>query len=154
MTRLLMVLLLLAACIGCDEARSFCTTSDDCEVSDLDLGRGRGRPACVGGRCTPVDDAGVLVDASSPDSSVPPSDAGADDPCAAISAHADWSLCRAGSGTCEGVFEDGAGCAAFCEAAGLSCSPSRVTPSTATSTTLSLSIGATRETGPSLRACM
>ncbi len=39
--------------------------------------------------------------------------------CSAISAHADWELCESSTGFCAGVFNDSAGCPAFCAAVGL-----------------------------------
>jgi hypothetical protein len=41
--------------------------------------------------------------------------------CTTIAANPAWELCESTADTCEGVFTDGAGCAAFCGAAGLSC---------------------------------
>lgn len=41
--------------------------------------------------------------------------------CSAISANPLWELCESGENYCAGVFTDGAGCAAFCGAAGLEC---------------------------------
>ncbi|MDP7040983.1 MAG: hypothetical protein QGI45_17635 [Myxococcota bacterium] len=41
--------------------------------------------------------------------------------CSAISNHVSWSLCSSGPGLCEGIFEDGVGCGAFCAANGLEC---------------------------------
>jgi len=44
--------------------------------------------------------------------------------CEAIAEHPDWELCESGPGYCAGVFLDGAGCQAFCAAAGLNCAES------------------------------
>lgn len=41
--------------------------------------------------------------------------------CTAIRAHAGWMLCASSPIACEGVFEDGAGCAALCAAVELPC---------------------------------
>lgn len=41
--------------------------------------------------------------------------------CGAIAANPAWELCDSGPAHCEGVFTDGAGCAAYCAAAGLTC---------------------------------
>ncbi len=42
--------------------------------------------------------------------------------CSPIAANPAWELCEESASHCAGVFTDGAGCAAYCGAAGLSCS--------------------------------
>ncbi|MBI5546027.1 MAG: hypothetical protein HY901_19215 [Deltaproteobacteria bacterium] len=45
--------------------------------------------------------------------------------CSAIeAASSDWEVCETGANRCAGVFNDGAGCEAFCAAAGMICSAS------------------------------
>jgi hypothetical protein len=52
----------------------------------------------------------------------PPSDAGPPPGrCDGIRAHAKWEVCEESPTTCRGVFDDGAGCAAYCAAAGMTC---------------------------------
>jgi MYXO-CTERM domain-containing protein len=51
-------------------------------------------------------------------------DASAPNPCDPIAAHAGWELCESSGSTCAGVYTDGAGCAAFCAAAGMQCTAS------------------------------
>ncbi len=59
---------------------------------------------------------GGSTDAGSPsDAAAPMAD------CRAIAAHPGWRLCEESAGSCRAVFEDGAGCAAVCAAAGLEC---------------------------------
>jgi hypothetical protein len=41
--------------------------------------------------------------------------------CDGIRAHAGWEVCEETATTCKGVFTDGAGCTAYCAAAGMSC---------------------------------
>jgi hypothetical protein len=48
-------------------------------------------------------------------------DAGASDPCDAIRGHPGWEVCAATTTSCEGLYTDGAGCTAFCAAAGMAC---------------------------------
>jgi MYXO-CTERM domain-containing protein len=56
----------------------------------------------------------TLVGCDAPDASAP-------NPCDAIANHAGWELCESSETTCAGVFTDGAGCSAFCAAAGMQC---------------------------------
>ena len=41
--------------------------------------------------------------------------------CGAVDDHPEWELCKSGPEVCEVLFEDSAGCAAVCEALGLTC---------------------------------
>ncbi|MBI5526197.1 MAG: hypothetical protein HY897_07665 [Deltaproteobacteria bacterium] len=50
-------------------------------------------------------------------------DAGGAQPadCSGIQKHSEWELCESGPNRCAGVYLDGAGCAAYCAAAGMIC---------------------------------
>jgi MYXO-CTERM domain-containing protein len=56
----------------------------------------------------------TLVSCDAPDAAAP-------SPCDSIASHPGWEVCEQSATTCAGVFTDGAGCAAFCAAAGMQC---------------------------------
>ncbi|MBI5529729.1 MAG: cellulase family glycosylhydrolase [Deltaproteobacteria bacterium] len=60
-------------------------------------------------------------DANNDDGQEDTGDTGAPDLCEAIRGHAGWEVCEATATTCEGLYTDGAGCTAFCAAAGMVC---------------------------------
>ena len=67
----------------------------------------------------------VADDDVSDDDATPPDDDDDDTvapvDCSLISANAAWEVCETGHDYCNGVFTDGAGCTAYCAAAGLVC---------------------------------
>lgn len=92
----LIALLLLAAC-GDDDGTADSSVALDAEVE-----------SDAAGEDAAMSDAEVPLDVPSVN-------------CDPITAQAEWTLCSSTTSTCEGVFEDGAGCQAFCAAVGLPC---------------------------------
>jgi pectate lyase len=71
---------------------------------------------------------GAVSEDATPRDAAPPADGGPVDAarprpvdCSPIASRAEWQVCLATDDTCEAVFNDSAGCAALCAAAGLVC---------------------------------
>ncbi len=115
-----------------DVARGAEDAGWDARATPVDGGGAADTAAPVGDTQSPAADAGEprgdaappAADAAPPrdDAAPPRPDAGpAPVDCAPLGARDGWSVCEAEAERCFGVFTDGAGCAAYCAAAGLVC---------------------------------